>query len=109
MGLVEVEQALKKKDAGLLRFEAPQVVARFDKNGDLFEPVLELKQKLPDLKAGAVSAAQPEPITIAAQADEDTPQPREASKKNAEERKKKTAPKKISAPQRASRKNARRV
>ena len=47
----EVEKALKKKDAGLLVFEAPQVVTRFEKMGDLFEPVLELKQKLPDLKA----------------------------------------------------------
>jgi bifunctional non-homologous end joining protein LigD len=63
----EVEKSLKKKDAGLLVFEAKQTVARFEKMGDLFEPVLELKQKLPDLrKAGAV---QPERIEIAAQAD----------------------------------------
>jgi hypothetical protein len=46
----EVERALKKKDAGLLVFEAAQVVARFEKMGGLFEPVLELKQRLPDLK-----------------------------------------------------------
>src|ERR1700730_1134702 len=45
----EVERALKKKDAGLLVFEAPKVVARFEKMGDLFEPVLKLKQKLPTL------------------------------------------------------------
>ena len=66
----EVERAFKKKDAGLLVFEAPQVVARFEKMGDLFEPVLELKQRLPDLKAGA-AAAEPERIEIAAQAGED--------------------------------------
>jgi bifunctional non-homologous end joining protein LigD len=67
----EVERALKKKDAGLLVFEAAQVVARFEKQGDLFESVLELKQKLPDLKAAA-SAAKLEstPIEIAAQAEE---------------------------------------
>ncbi len=42
----EVERALKKKDANLLVFEAKQVVARFEKMGDLFAPVLELKQTL---------------------------------------------------------------
>jgi bifunctional non-homologous end joining protein LigD len=68
----EVERAFKKKDAGLLLFEAPQVVARFEKLGDLFEPVLELKQRLPDLKAAA-AVAEPERIEIAAQADEDVP------------------------------------
>jgi bifunctional non-homologous end joining protein LigD len=67
----EVERALKKKDAGLLVFEASQVVKRFEKMGDLFEPVLELRQKLPDLKA-AVPAIAEEPgrIEIAAQADD---------------------------------------
>lgn len=68
----EVERALKKKDASLLVFEAPQVVSRFEKMGDLFEPMLELQQKLPDLKvaAGAV-VKEPEKVEIAAQADED--------------------------------------
>jgi bifunctional non-homologous end joining protein LigD len=70
----EVEKALKKKDLSLLVFEAKQVVARFEKMGDLFEPVLELKQKLPDLrKAGTALAPEPERIDIAAQADEDSP------------------------------------
>ena len=45
----EVEQALKKKDATLLVFEADQVLDRVQKMGDLFEPVLTLKQKLPKL------------------------------------------------------------
>jgi bifunctional non-homologous end joining protein LigD len=76
----EVERALKKKDAGLLVFEAPQVVARFEKIGDLFEPVLDLKQRLPDLK-GSAPAIQPERIELAAQADEDDSSPRKAERK----------------------------
>lgn len=67
----EVESTLKKKDAGLLVFEARQTVARFEKMGDLFEPLLELRQKLPDLKATVgAPAKEPERIEIAAQADE---------------------------------------
>jgi len=75
----EVERAFKKKDAGLLVFEAPRVVARVEKLGDLFEPVLELKQRLPDLKAGA-TGVQPERIEIAAQAEADE-SPRASRKK----------------------------
>jgi len=45
----EVEQTLKKKDAARLVFEAKDVLARVEKLGDLFEPVLKLKQKLPQL------------------------------------------------------------
>ena len=51
----EVEQLLKKKDATLLVFEAGQVLKRVEKMGDLFEPTLKLKQKLPKL-AGDVGA-----------------------------------------------------
>ena len=47
----EVEQLLRKKDPGLLVFEAGQVLKRMEKMGDLFEPVLTLKQKLPKLTA----------------------------------------------------------
>ena len=43
----EVEKVLKKKDPGLVVFEAPQVLERVEKMGDLFEPVLKLKQSLP--------------------------------------------------------------
>ena len=64
----EVERALKKKNADLLVFESSDTIARVEKMGDLFEPVLELKQKLPDLKA-AVAAQEPASIEIAAQAD----------------------------------------
>jgi bifunctional non-homologous end joining protein LigD len=45
----EVERCLKKKDAELLVFEAGDVLKRVEKMGDLFEPVLKLKQKLPRL------------------------------------------------------------
>jgi bifunctional non-homologous end joining protein LigD len=75
----EVERALKKKDAESLVFEAGRVVARFEKMGDLFEPLLELKQKLPDLKA-AGAASPPEKIEIAAQAEED-PRPKRKSRR----------------------------
>ena len=43
----EVAKCLKKGDPELLSFEAAQVLERVDKSGDLFEPVLKLKQKLP--------------------------------------------------------------
>jgi bifunctional non-homologous end joining protein LigD len=44
----EVENCLKKKKAYLLRFRSDQVLARVEKRGDLFEPVEQLKQKLPE-------------------------------------------------------------
>jgi bifunctional non-homologous end joining protein LigD len=71
----EIARALKKKDASLLVFEAPDVIKRFEKMGDLHKPVLELKQKLPDVRAAASStqAAKPvqtETIELAAQAEE---------------------------------------
>jgi bifunctional non-homologous end joining protein LigD len=95
----EVERALKKKDPGLLVFEAPKVVARFEKMGDLFEPVLTLKQKLPTLKeltGGAVAPeTEPERIEIAAQAEEENPKPaRRTQKKSASPGKKGPARKK---------------
>jgi bifunctional non-homologous end joining protein LigD len=80
----EVECALKKKDANLLVFEAKQVVARFEKMGDLFAPVLTLKQRLPELKGlAAPAAAEAKPaISIAAQAgDESEPVRRRAVRK----------------------------
>jgi bifunctional non-homologous end joining protein LigD len=53
----EVEQLLKKKDATLLVFEAGQVLKRVEKMGDLFEPTVKLKQKLPKLDVGASAPA----------------------------------------------------
>ena len=66
----------------MLVFESSQTIARFEKMGDLFEPVLELKQKLPDLKAAA-AAQTPEAIEIAAEADQDHIVRKPASKKSA--------------------------
>ena len=43
----EVEKAMEAGEPDRLRFEAADVVARVEKLGDLFEPVLTLKQKLP--------------------------------------------------------------
>jgi bifunctional non-homologous end joining protein LigD len=68
----EVERALKKKDASMLVFEAGQVLERVQKRGDLFEPVLKLKQKLPELSVG--QAAGPIVPEIAAQAEAPTRQ-----------------------------------
>ena len=45
----EVEHTLKKKNAGLLVFESRQTLDRVEKMGDLFAPLLTLKQKLPKL------------------------------------------------------------
>ena len=45
----EVETTLKKKKARYLTFEADDVLERVKKHGDLFAPVLKLKQKLPQL------------------------------------------------------------
>jgi bifunctional non-homologous end joining protein LigD len=45
----EVDRALKRKDPARLSFVSDQVLQRVEKDGDLFRPVLELKQKLPSL------------------------------------------------------------
>jgi bifunctional non-homologous end joining protein LigD len=68
----EVERAFKKKDANLLVFEAQQTVKRVEKMGDLFKPLLELKQRLPDLKQLTQPEAQQEheAISLAAAAAE---------------------------------------
>ena len=66
----EVENALKKKDAGLLVFESHQTLKRIEKLGDLFAPLLSLKQKLPKLSGlgAAEPASAPEGFEMAAQA-----------------------------------------
>src|SRR6266403_3570219 len=43
----EVENCLKKKKGGLLKFRSDKTIARVEKMGDLFEPLEKLKQKLP--------------------------------------------------------------
>jgi len=45
----EVERALEQNDAGSLVFEADEVLERIKRDGDLFAPVLELQQDLPEL------------------------------------------------------------
>lgn len=45
----EVASASKKRDAARLTFESDEVLKRVEQQGDLFEPVLKLKQKLPPL------------------------------------------------------------
>jgi bifunctional non-homologous end joining protein LigD len=65
----EVEAALKKKDAARLVFEATDVLARFEKMGDLHEPVLRLKQTLPDVRKMASHDAEEQGIDIAAAAE----------------------------------------
>jgi len=70
----EVERTLKKKDAGLLVFESDQVLKRVEKMGDLFAPVLTLKQKLPRLEGldGGRAEAIKSGLEMAAQADKST-------------------------------------
>lgn len=66
----EVEHCLKKKDPNFLVFETHQTLARVEKMGDLFRPLLDMKQKLPKLpgidrgEAAAVAAG----LEMAAQA-----------------------------------------
>ena len=45
----EVEACAENEDAGSLVFEAGEVLERIEDKGDLFAPVLELEQELPDL------------------------------------------------------------
>lgn len=47
----EVETCWKKKKKELLTFETEDVLKRIEKHGDLFAPVLQLKQKLPPIRA----------------------------------------------------------
>ena len=46
-------EAKKGGDAALLTFDSKDVLSRIKRKGDLFEPVLTLKQKLP--KIGSVA------------------------------------------------------
>lgn len=55
----EVENCLAKKDPELLVFTSDQVLQRVEKMGDLFDPVLKLRQKLPPLESLGQSALGP--------------------------------------------------
>jgi bifunctional non-homologous end joining protein LigD len=65
----EVEHCFKKKDASLLVFESHQTLDRVQKQGDLFAPLLSLKQKLPKLPGidGGEAAAVASGLQLAAQ------------------------------------------
>jgi bifunctional non-homologous end joining protein LigD len=52
----ELETALKKKDPSLVTFEAEDVIKRVKQKGDLYEPLLKLKQRLPSFEKLAKSA-----------------------------------------------------
>ena len=58
----EVEQCHKQEDAKLLVFETEDTLKRLEKHGDIFEPVLKLKQKLPKLTALKAFGDAPAPI-----------------------------------------------
>jgi bifunctional non-homologous end joining protein LigD len=81
----EVDRCLKTKTP--LVFETAEVLKRCGKMGDLFAPVLSLKQKLPELAAMGASAAAATRVDLAAQAEKPAPRPkgraRSASRKNA--------------------------
>src|ERR1700681_3957404 len=78
----DVERTFKKKDASLLVFEAPQVVSRVEKLGDLFAPVITLKQRLPDVRSLTEAVAkEPERGKIAAPADDRDLSPRKTVRK----------------------------
>lgn len=84
----EVEAALKKKDADLLVFEAAQVLERVHKMGDLLEPVLKLKQKLPRFPEEEEKALRGKGIELAAQAEpKRVPRKKAASPKRATKKK----------------------
>ena len=52
----ELETALKKKDPSLVTFETDDVIKRVKQKGDLYEPLLKLKQRLPSFEKLAKSA-----------------------------------------------------
>ena len=54
----EVEQCLARHDPALLLFTSDQVLDRVSKLGDLFAPVLKLKQKLPALPTAGENAVE---------------------------------------------------
>jgi bifunctional non-homologous end joining protein LigD len=61
----EVENCLKKDDPELLVFTSDKVLQRVEKLGDLFAPVLKLKQKLPTLESLGHATPEPAPSRTA--------------------------------------------
>jgi bifunctional non-homologous end joining protein LigD len=78
----EVADLWKKKDPNMLVFDAPRLLERVEKLGDLFEPVLTLKQKLPKLASLTAERPQEEVVDLAAASEdvENEPVPRGVSR-----------------------------
>jgi bifunctional non-homologous end joining protein LigD len=58
----EVERCLRKEDPGLLSFNSDQVLSRSEQAGDLFAPVLKLRQALPAIEELRKQPAAGEPV-----------------------------------------------
>jgi len=54
----EVADARKKSDTSLLTFETSDVLRRVKKKGDLFAPVLALKQRLPSYQRTSMNTSE---------------------------------------------------
>ena len=57
----EVEECLEREDAELLSFLSDEVLARYEELGDIFGPVQDLKQKLPEMPDPGVKPARARP------------------------------------------------
>jgi bifunctional non-homologous end joining protein LigD len=88
----EVENCLKKGDPKLLVFDSDQVLARFKQHGDLFAPVLKLKQKLPPIEALQQFAGKTSTAASQAAAPESARKTRTSDAKPKRSAAKKTAP-----------------
>jgi len=78
----EAERALKKKDPSLLVFETHQTLERVESLGDLFAPLLKLKQKLPKLQG--IGAGRAEAISSGLNLEAHEDQPRKTPKRTAQ-------------------------
>ena len=106
----EVGRALKKKDPSLLVFEAPKVLERFEKMGDLHAPVLTLKQNLPQVQpVAAAPAGRPVTVDPAAQPEEHEPKPKPGPKTAANKMASKTNSQGKAAPKSPAKKKRRAV
>jgi bifunctional non-homologous end joining protein LigD len=97
----EVARVLNKKDPKLVVFEAPQVLERVEKMGDLFEPLLKLTQKLP--KLAGIEGGRAEAVKAGLDM---APQAEKPAVKNARSPARKAA---VKAPRPSARRKARKV
>ena len=58
----EVETCLSKRDPSLLSFESAAALARIEKHGDLFAPLLSLRQSLPTVPLDPKRKPKPKPV-----------------------------------------------